>query len=94
MNTLDATFRTHLSFRNLSPTFLSSSLASKYGGATDTTLQRLRYLRDGVLNRQLSPDQAARAALNLRASLTPGVAEDASALQIFADDMRADVLRQ
>lgn len=66
----------------------------KYAGATDTTLQHLRYLRDAVLNRQLTPDQAAREALNLRASLAPRVDEDASALQTFADDMRLEVLRR
>jgi hypothetical protein len=32
----------------------------KYAGATDTTLQWLRYLRDAILNRQMTPDQAAR----------------------------------
>lgn len=67
--------------------------ADKYAGASDLTLQRLRYLRDAVLNRQMTPDQAAREALKLRASLAPNSPEDASALQTFADDMRMEILR-
>jgi hypothetical protein len=66
----------------------------KYAGATDATLQHLRYLRDAVLNRQLTPDQAAREALSLQGSLTPRVTEDVAALQTFADDMRVEVLRK
>lgn len=66
----------------------------KYAGATDTTLQRLRYLRDAVLNRQMTPDQAAREALGWRASLATGAAEDASALQTFANDMRVELLQR
>lgn len=66
----------------------------KYAGATDATLQRLRYLRDAVLNRQMTPDQAAREALGQRASLATGAAEDASALQNFANDMKAELLQR
>jgi hypothetical protein len=66
----------------------------KYAGATDATLQHLRYLRDAVLNRQMTPDQAAREALNLQGSSTPRVTEDVSALQTFADDLRIEVLRK
>jgi hypothetical protein len=66
----------------------------KYAGATDITLQRLRYLRDAVLNRQMTPDQAARDALSLRGSMTSRVTEDAAAFQTFADDMRVEVLRK
>lgn len=66
----------------------------KYARASDTTLQRLRYLRDAVLNRRLTPEQSAREALNLRDSLTPRVAEDAAALQTFAEDMRVEALRK
>ncbi|HEV2194749.1 MAG TPA: hypothetical protein VGR55_04175 [Candidatus Acidoferrum sp.] len=66
----------------------------KYAGATDATLQRLRYLRDAVLNRQITPDQAAREALRQRASLAKSPAEDASALQDFANDMKAELLQR
>jgi hypothetical protein len=51
-----------------------------YAGASNSTLQRLRYLRDAVLNRAWTPEQAARDALNRRAALAPGATEDASAL--------------
>ena|ERR1041385_7436719 len=64
----------------------------KYAGATDVALQRLRYLRGAVLNRQMTPDQAAHEALNFRATLAHRAAEDDFALQAFADDMRAEVL--
>lgn len=66
----------------------------KYAGATDATLQRLRYLRDVVLNRQMTPDQAAREALGWRASPATAAAEDASALQTFANDMRIELLQR
>jgi hypothetical protein len=66
----------------------------KYAGASDATLQHLRYLRDAVFNRQLTPEQAGREALNLRDSLSPRVAEDVTALQAFTKDMRGEVLRK
>ena len=66
----------------------------KYAGATDAMLQRMRYLRDAVLNRQLAPEQAARKALNLRDSLSPRVAEDVDALQTFANNMQVEVLHR
>jgi len=65
-----------------------------YAGASDATLQRLRYLRDAVLNQLWTPEQAARDALSRRAALVPGATEDASALQSFADDMRLASLRK
>lgn len=64
----------------------------KYAGATDATLQHLRYLRDAVLNRQLTSELAARKALTLRDSLSPRAAEDVDAFQIFANDMQVEVL--
>ena len=66
----------------------------KYAGASDLTLQRLRYLRDAVLTKSASPEQAARDALARRAALPSGSTEDASAFQAFADDMRLEVLRE
>jgi hypothetical protein len=64
-----------------------------YGGASDAPLQRLRYVRDAVFVRTWTTGQAARDAENRRASLPPGSAEDAAALQNFAADMRLEPLR-
>lgn len=61
----------------------------KYGGATESTLQQLRYLRDAVFVGSLRPEQAAREALRLRGSLPALPAEDSAAFQYFASDMRA-----
>ncbi len=64
-----------------------------YGGASDATLQRLRYVRDAVFVRTWTTEQAARDAGNRRASLPPGSTEDAAALQTFAINMRLEPLR-
>lgn len=63
----------------------------KYGGASETTLQQIRNLRDAVFVGTLSPQQAAGEALRLRASFstTSAPSEDLAALQHFADDMRS-----
>jgi hypothetical protein len=61
----------------------------KYGGASDGTLQQLRYLREGVFLRSWSPEQAAREALKRRRALGTAPAEDLAALQNFAQDMRS-----
>jgi hypothetical protein len=63
--------------------------ADKYGGASDATLQQLRYLREGVFLRTSTPEQAARKALKRRSDLESGSAEDLAALQSFAQDMRS-----
>jgi len=63
--------------------------ADKYGGASDMTLQQLRYLREGVFSRAWTPEQAAREALKKRTALVSGPSEDLSALQSFAGDMRS-----
>jgi hypothetical protein len=60
----------------------------KYGGATDLTLQQLRYLREGVFLKTWTPEQAAQEALKKRSALTSGPVEDLAALQDFARDMR------
>jgi hypothetical protein len=65
-----------------------------YGGATDATLQRLRYVRDAVFVRTWTAEQAARDAESRRAALPAGSSEDALALQNFAADMRLDAFRQ
>ena len=61
----------------------------KYGGASDLTLQQLRYLREGVFLKAWTPEQAAREALKKRSALGSGPAEDLAALQNFAQDMRS-----
>lgn len=64
----------------------------KYAGASDTTLQQLRYLREGVFLRSWTPEQAASEALKRRSALGSGTAEDLAALQYFAQDMRSWLL--
>jgi len=65
----------------------------KYGGASDVTLQQLRYLREGVFLRSWSPEQAAGEALKRRSALGSGPLEDLAALQNFAQDMRSGAAR-
>jgi hypothetical protein len=60
------------------------SQMDKYGGASDSTLQRLRYLREAVFRKQLTRAQAASAAL----AILPGSPEDGAALRHFARDMK------
>jgi hypothetical protein len=61
----------------------------QYAGASDLTLQQLRYLREGVFSRTWAPEQAAREALKKRSAVEPGSAEDLAAFQNFAQDMRS-----
>ncbi len=61
----------------------------KYGGASDAALQRLRYLREGVLQAQLSLEQAVARALTLVPAKGPAAAADAAAFQTFATDLLA-----
>jgi hypothetical protein len=66
------------------------SQIDKYAGASDSTLQELRYLREGVFLKYWSVEDAARDALRRRKDLGPsGLPEDLAALQSFAQDMRA-----
>jgi hypothetical protein len=65
-----------------------------YGGASDATLQRLRYVRDAIFVRNWTTEQAARDAESRRAALPKGSNEDALALQNFAADMRLESYRQ
>jgi len=62
----------------------------KYAGASDATLQRLRYLREAVMLRAWTPEQAAQDALKKRDALTKGPEEDRAALNHFAVDMRSE----
>lgn len=57
----------------------------RYAGATDATLQSLRYLRESVFLKQRTPRQAGELALASAARTT--VAEDARAWRAFAEDM-------
>jgi hypothetical protein len=66
----------------------------KYAGATDVTLQQLRYLREGVFLRTWTPEHAALAALKRGRSLSARSSEDLAALQHFAQDMRSDGARR
>src|SRR5215218_7008330 len=61
--------------------------AERYGGATDATLQRLRYLRENVFLNRLTPAQAAAEALRQSRALT-GPPEDIAAFKRFAQEMR------
>lgn len=70
----------------LSAFFLAQ--ADKYAGASDQTLQWLRYLRESVFLRQRTPDEAARDALRHRDELRAAPAEDLAALASFAADLR------
>jgi hypothetical protein len=65
-----------------------------YGGASDATLQRLRYVRDAVFVRTWTTEQAARDAENRRDAVPPDAKEDAFALKNFAADMRLEPYRQ
>ena len=65
----------------------------KYAGASDLTLQQIRYLREGVFLRSWTPEQAAHAALKQRTAVEEsGPAEDLAAFQNFAHDMRSGQL--
>jgi hypothetical protein len=60
----------------------------KYAGASDSTLQQIRYLREGVFLKDWSSEVAAKDALERKKNLGTGPAEDLAAFQSFADDMR------
>ena len=61
----------------------------KYGGASDATLQRLRYLRESVFLKHWSAERAASEADARRDLLKSASAEDLAALKNFAQDMRS-----
>jgi hypothetical protein len=66
----------------------------KYGGATDLTLQQLRYLREGVFLGNWTAEEASRKALRERSRLlSSDPPEDLAAFQNFAQDMRPEVVR-
>lgn len=62
----------------------------RYAGASDITLQQLRYLRESVFLGNRSPEEAAREAMRRRNALgSSGTVEDSAAFWNFATDMRA-----
>jgi hypothetical protein len=61
----------------------------KYAGASDSTLQEIRYLREGVFLKYWTAEEAARDALRRRDDLRAGPSEDLAAFQNFAQDMRS-----
>jgi hypothetical protein len=61
----------------------------KYAGASDSTLQQIRYLREGVFLKAWGAENAAADALDRKKGLRSGPAEDIAAFQNFANDMRA-----
>jgi len=67
--------------------------AGRYGGATDSTLQRLRYLREAVFLRSLTPDRAAVNADLASFALAAGPPEDLAAFSDFARAMRSAEVR-
>jgi hypothetical protein len=62
----------------------------KYAGATDSTLQQLRYLREGVFLKYWTAENAARDAFSRQKDLHAGPPEDVAAFQNFARDMRSE----
>jgi hypothetical protein len=63
----------------------------RYAAASDVTLQKLRYLREGVFLDAWSPHEAARVALEWRGRPGYASSEDVAALQNFAEDMGAAI---
>jgi hypothetical protein len=57
----------------------------RYAGASDSTLQQIRYLREGVFLKYWTADAAAKDALDRKKDAG---GEDAAAFQNFADDMK------
>jgi hypothetical protein len=63
----------------------------KYAGASDSTLQQIRYLREGVFLKYWTAEEAVRDALRRKNDLRSAPSEDLAALQNFAQDMRIQV---
>ncbi len=66
------------------------SQVDRYAGASDSTLQQLRYLREGVFLKYWTAEVAARDALNRQKDLGSGPSEDRAAFWNFAQDMRSE----
>lgn len=65
----------------------------KYAGASDLTLQRIRYLREGVFRGTWTAEGAAREALKKSSDLDSAAKEDVAAYRNFAEDMRSGMLQ-
>jgi hypothetical protein len=65
----------------------------QYAGASDSTLQEIRYLREGVFLKYWTAEAAAQDAMRRKNELGAGPAEDRAAFQNFAQDMRSAELR-
>jgi hypothetical protein len=67
----------------------------KYAGASDATLQMLRYFREAVFLKGWTPEEAAREALKRRMGRSSSEThENLAALQSFAEDMRSEPPRR
>ncbi len=62
----------------------------RFGGATDATLQSIRYLREAVFQKRVAREQAARTALDKMHRLGTGPPEDRSAWASFVEDLLPD----
>lgn len=60
----------------------------RYAGASDSTLQQLRYLREGVFLKYWTAEEAGRESMRRRSALGSNSAEDSAAFWNFAVDMR------
>ena len=60
----------------------------RYVGASDSTLQLLRYLREGVFRNAMSREAAGREALRVRRNRGGAAEEDLAAFENFARDMQ------
>lgn len=74
----------------LPPTLIAFFLAQndKYARASGLSLQRMRQLRDGVLDGTVAADQAARQAQAQRQALAPGAVDDRNAYAHFIRDLQ------
>ena len=61
-----------------------------YAGASDSTLQEIRYLREGIFLKDWTAESAAKDAMARKTDLGSGPAEYLAAFQNFAADMRAE----
>ena len=65
----------------------------KYAGASDSTLQEIRYLREGVFLQSWTAEAAAQDALRRKQGLGAGPPDDLTAFLNFAQDMSAQPVR-
>jgi hypothetical protein len=68
--------------------------AKRYAGASDATLQLLRYFREGVFLKGWTPEAAASEALRVQRGRSSDASENSAAFQYFAEDMRSEARRR